>query len=746
MPRLLRRIGLFTHRHRYQVLGAWVLLLIVLAGALSLSGNALADEFTVPGSESQVALDTVQTQFPAAGSSGVEIVLHAPAGQSLAQGRDAQAIAAALKKVATVPDVVAVVAPQQAGTITSDGSVAMAQAHLSVDKSDVQDSTLDAIQHDMSPVTDLGVHVQYTGSAYSTVPGESHAAEGVGVLLALVIIAVTVGSLIAAGLPILTSLVGVAVGLIGIWLASDLTTISTTAPSLAIMLGLAVGIDYALLLLVRHRSELARGASVPEAIGITTATAGSSVVFAGSTVVIALLGLAVARIPFLTVMGIAAAGMVVTAVLVATTLVPALLAIAGERLRPKPDSRAARTAAAKENENGATPSEASRPRGERWVSAVSKRPIPVLIVGVLALAALAVPVASLQLALPDNGSQPTDTTVRQAYDTVAHSFGPGVNGPLLVLADLSGSQDPQAAATTVARQMSQTAGVATVAPPQLSQDDDWALIQVVPTTGPTDQQTTDLVKRIRSESDGLASTTGATIAVTGTTAQSIDVSSLLSGAIVPFALVVVGLSFVLLMLVFGSILVPLIAALGYLLSLGAALGITVGVFQWGWLGNGFTQDATGPLVSFGPVIIMAVLFGLAMDYQLFLVSRIHEAVQQGVEPRRAIAVGGRHAARVVVAAALIMTGVFGSFVVSGTSTLRTIALALTVGVLIDAFVVRLTLVPAALGLLGDRAWWLPGWLARRLPRLDVEGAGYTADADGTPLPEDAAAAPSAGRS
>lgn len=725
MPRLLRRIGLFAHRRRYSVLGAWVLLLVVLAGALSMWGNALADEFTVPGSQSQVALDTVRTEFPAAGSSAVEVVLHAPSGRSLADGADAQAVTAGLKKIASVPEVVAVVTPQQAGTITPDGSVAMAQVHLSVAASDVQDTTLDQIQDAMVPAANQGVRVEYTGSAYSTVPSEGgHAAEAAGILLALVIIAVTVGSVIAAGLPILTSLVGVAVGLIGLWLASDLTTISTTAPSLATMLGLAVGIDYALLLLVRHRSELARGASLRDAIGITTSTAGTSVVFAGSTVIIALLGLAVARLPFLTVMGIAAAGMVLVAVLVATTLVPALLAIAGERLRPKPGSRAVRTVA-----NDDTMADSARPRGERWVSMVSRRPVPVLIVGILALGALAIPVASLQLALPDNGSQPTDTTVRQAYDTVSDTFGPGVNGPLLVLADLSGSQDPQAAATTVAHRIGQTDGVATAASPVLSQDHDWALIQVVPTTGPTAQQTTDLVNRIRSESDDLASTTGATIAVTGTTAQSIDVSDLLAGAIIPFALVVVGLSFLLLMLVFGSILVPLTAALGYLLSLGAALGITVGVFQWGWLGDGFTEHATGPLVSFSPVIVMAVLFGLAMDYQLFLVSRIHEAVQHGIEPRRAIAVGGRHAARVVVAAALIMTGVFGSFVVSGTSTLRTIALALAVGVLIDAFVVRLTLVPAALGLLGDRAWWLPGWLAKRLPRLDVEGTGVTVDSE-----------------
>ena len=710
MSRLLRRLGALAHRFRHLVVGAWVALVVLLGLGVATWGSDLTDEFTVPGSESQVAIDTVDEEFPGAGGATVQVVLSAPEGQTLSAGPPAAAVQEDLAAVAAAPGVAGVITPEQSGRITADGTVATVDVRLSEAPSDVSEDTLDAIEAALASTEEAGVEVDFTGSAYSGGPGEgSHAAEAVGVLLALVIIAITVGSLLAAGLPILTALVGVGVGLTGIWLASDLATVSSTAPSLAIMLGLAVGIDYALLLLVRHRSELARGASVADAIATTTATAGTSVVFAGTTVVIALLGLAVAQLPFLTVMGIAAAGMVVVAVLVAVTLVPAVLGLLGERLRPRGRRETEPTA------------EVTAPAGERWVRGAARRPVPVLVAGVLALAVLAIPVASLELALPDNGSQPTDTSARQGYDTVTEAFGAGANGPLLVLADLSASSDPAAAAASVGEELAGTAGVAQVAPPQISADQDWALVQVVPETGPADPETTELVESIRGESDDLAAMTGATIQVTGSTAQGIDVSTLLADAIVPFALVVVGLSFVLLVLVFGSVLVPLTAALGYLLSLGAALGVTVAVFQWGWLGDGVTQGATGPLVSFSPVIVMAVLFGLAMDYQLFLVSRIHEAVLHGTDPREAIAVGGRHSARVVVAAALIMTGVFGSFVVAGSANLAGIALALTVGVLVDAFVVRLTLVPAALGLLGSRAWWLPGWLERRLPRLDVEG-------------------------
>jgi RND superfamily putative drug exporter len=351
----------------------------------------------------------------------------------------------------------------------------------------------------------------------------------------------------------------------------------------------------------------------------------------------------------------------------------------------------------------------------------------VLGVGVAALAVLAVPVTSLELGLSNAGSDPVGSDTRVVYDTVADTFGPGVNGTLLVLADLHGSAQPQAAADAIVTELGTTEGVAKVAEARFSTDGDHALISVTPETGPSDPATTALVQDIRDQAGTIAATTGAEVQVAGATALGVDFSNQLAGAILPFALVVVGLSLVLLTLIFRSLLVPVVAALGYLLSLGVALGSTVAVFQWGWLGDGITGDAAGPLISFLPILVMAVLFGLAMDYQVFLVSRIHEAVTAGRDPRTAIREGVGQAGRVVVAAALIMISVFAGFAISGTATIRPLAFALAIGVLVDAFVVRMTLVPAALGLLGGRAWRLPSWLDRVLPHVDVEGGGASGD-------------------
>ncbi|CAN5447167.1 MMPL family transporter [soil metagenome] len=724
MASLLHRLGAFSHRRYRSVIGAWLLLLVVLVGSVAALGNSLVDDFTIPGSESQSAIDTLGTEFPGSQGSSVQAVVEAPPGSTLADPTYAAQLQGALTAVSQVDGVAGVVTPQQSGNISADGRTALVQIPLDASKGDVSADTLDQISAALDPAREGGLDILLGGNAYNSQAETSHAAELVGVLLALVIMAVTLGSVTAAGLPLLTSLIGVGTGLTGIWLFSHLVTISSTAPTLALMIGLAVGIDYALLIVVRHRAELAAGSTVAASIAKSTATAGSSVIFAGATVVIALLGLAVAQVPFLTAMGIAAAGAVLVAVLIALTLLPAVLAMAGERLRPTPDSKAA----------ARTSVGAARPAAERWVRAVLRRPALVLLGGIAALAVIAIPAASLQLALPDNGSQPSDTAVRQTYDAVSTAFGPGANGPLLVLADLAQSDDPTTAAAAVATELGALDAVAKVAAPRLSDDQHYALIQVVPQTGPADAATSDLVTQIRDDASSIASTTGADVSVTGSTALGVDVSARLLSSIVPFALVVVGLSLVLLMLVFRSLLVPATAALGYLLSLGVSLGVTVAVFQWGWLGDALTGGVTGPLVSFMPIIFMAVLFGLAMDYQVFLVSRIHEAVAAGRSPRDAILEGARHSGRVVVAAALIMIGVFGSFVISGDSTIRPIAFALSVGVLIDAFVVRLTLVPAALGLLGSRAWWLPASLDRVLPHLDVEGASLAEQA----APEQAA--------
>jgi putative drug exporter of the RND superfamily len=494
------------------------------------------------------------------------------------------------------------------------------------------------------------------------------------------------------------------------------------------MIGLAVGIDYTLFILTRHRTQLASGMDPEESAARAVGTAGSAVVFAGLTVVIALSGLAVVGIPFLTVMGVGAAGTVLVAVLVALTLLPALLGFAGKRLAPEPGSRTARRELADAQETTG----AGGSLGARWTRLVTRRPLLTVLLVVAGLAVLAVPAPQLRLALPDNSTAAPDSPERQAYDLISENFGPGLNGPLVVLVE---GLDPATAQQSVGLVAGAVGGTPTGTPgqfegglddvafaqPSLLPDGTTAIVTVIPESGPQEEATNALVADLRDLAPELEQRTGADLAVTGQTAVAIDVSDRLGKALLPFALVVVGLALILLLLVFRSILVPVKAAIGFLLSVAASFGAVVAVFQWGWFGDLLGVPATGPVISFLPVILMAVLFGLAMDYEVFLVSRMREEYVQGAAPRDAVVTGARHAARVVVAAALIMFSVFASFVTIDDVIVKAIAFGLAVGILIDAFLVRMTLVPAVLALLGRSAWWLPRRLDRLLPDLDVEG-------------------------
>jgi RND superfamily putative drug exporter len=493
-------------------------------------------------------------------------------------------------------------------------------------------------------------------------------------------------------------------------------SVSNTAVTLAVMIGLAVGVDYALFILSRHRAQLAAGLTPAESAAMAVGTAGTAVVFAGSTVIIALAALSVVGIPFLTVMGLAAAGTVLTAVLIATTLLPAIFGIAGTRLTPKPGSRAARLAS--RTAQAGVPGRSRPTHGARWLAAVSRRPAAALAAAVAVLAVLAVPALGLTLALPDNGSAAAGSSQRIAFDTISSAFGPGYNGPLLVLATVTPAADPAAAAQradAVAAKLKGFPGVAAVTPPQLDQAHTAALIDVVPASAPSAATTA-----IRGQAGAISHATGASLAVTGTTAIDVDVTARLSAALPAFAGIVVGLSLLLLMLVFRSLIIPVKAAIGFLLSVGASLGATVAVFQWGWLAGPLGVTA-GPVASYLPIVLIAVLFGLAMDYEVFLVSRIREDYTRSGNPRHAIIAGGAAAARVVAAAALIMTSIFASFLLSGDTTIKSLALALAVGVACDALLVRMTIVPAVLALVGKHAWYIPRWLNQVLPDLDIEG-------------------------
>ena len=709
MATLLQKIALHAFRHRLRFLAAWMLVLLIAVGSLAGLGSTINSEFTIPGSSSQRALDTLAKTLPAAAGTSAQVVFEAPAGHRITDSPYRAGVEATLARTRTAPQVSAVTDPFQSKTISRDGRTALAQVRYPVSRTVLESGTLPALEQTVAPAKQAGLDVQVGGSAYGSGQSKPGPNAATGLVIALVILFITFGSLVAAGMPLLVAISSTGLAVVGLYLVSNATTVSSTAPSLAMMIGLAVGIDYSLFILSRYRSELAAGRPPEEAAGVAAGTAGSAVVFAGVTVLIALAGLSLAGIPFLTVMGLGAAVTVAVAVLAAHTLLPAIFGLLGHRLAPKPGSRAAR------REKPGTAAVV----GERWARFVTRHPLRILAVGVLALLVLAIPALSMHLALADNSTAAPGSSQRTAYDVVATEFGPGFNGPLTLLVQ---ANNPTKAAGEVATTVKALPDVLAISAPQLGTDGHTAVLSVIPKSGPHDEATTNLVRTIRDQAPDIADTTAAQVSVTGPTAVAIDVSDRLSASLLPFAALVVGLSLILLLVVFRSIIVPIKAAAGFLLSIGATLGAVVAVFQWGWLANLLGVSATGPVISFLPIILIAVLFGLAMDYEVFMVSRIREAFVHGAEPDAAVIRGGRNATRVVTAAALIMFSVFAGFVGTPDATLKTIAFGLGFGVFVDAFAVRMTLVPAVLALVGRRAWSLPAWLDRVLPDLDIEGA------------------------
>ncbi|WP_144123631.1 MMPL family transporter [Catellatospora sichuanensis] len=714
MATFLYRIGRFSYRRRWLVLGIWVLLLALAgAGAATMSGK-MSNEFSIPGTEAQRAIDQLTERFPEAhaGGAGARVVFVVPEGKTVGDPGVQAAIGRVVGALNGAPQVARVVDPYTAKSISLDGRYAFAQVTYGVQGMELTDADRAALQDAAALGRDAGLTVEIGGDALRANP-KTGVVEVIGIAVAALVLIITLGSLVSAGLPLLTAVVGIAIGLAGVAIAARWADINSNSMILALMLGLAVGIDYALFIVSRFRHELLVRKDGAEAAGRAVGTAGSAVVFAGLTVIIALAALAIVGVPLLAGLGLSAAATVAVAVLVAITLLPALLGFTGDRLvkgrlfgHTTPDP---------ESDSGPVP------MGERWARFVVRFRWPVLIVAVAALGVLAIPAADLRLGLPDDGMQATDTTQRKAYDIVTNGFGPGLNGPLVVVAELPAGADPQAAVGQLVTRLSGMDNVLYAAPNEMSGDGRTALLAVIPKTGPNDVATADLVHTIREQKAAITAGTGATIAVTGVTALAIDVSTRLDEALLPYLAVVVGLAFLLLLLVFRSVLVPLKATLGFLLSLAATFGAVVAVFQWGWLGDVFGVHETGPIMSMLPVLLIGILFGLAMDYQVFLVTRMREDFVHGATARDAVVTGFRHGARVVTAAAIIMISVFGGFVFSGETLIQSIGFALAFGVLVDAFVVRMTIVPALMSLLGRAAWWLPRWLNRILPNVDVEG-------------------------
>ncbi len=722
MATFLYKLGRLSFRRRHFVALIWVALL-TLAGVGAASAPAAGNSsFSIPGTEAQKAFDLLEQRFPGVSADGAtaRVVFKAPSGEKMTDPGNKAAVQETVKELGDGSEVARVTDPYQAKAISKDGTIAYAQVSYKVSGMELEDSSRDALQDSAQDARKAGLTVEIGGDALQTVP-HTGSSEIIGIAVAAVVLVITFGSLVAAGLPLLTALIGVGIGVSAITALASALDLGSTTSTLAMMIGLAVGIDYALFIVSRYRAELAEGRDREEAAGRATGTAGSAVVFAGLTVVIALVGLSVVNIPMLTKMGVAAAGTVAIAVLIALTMIPALLGYAGRRVKPMGE---------KGKRLGRTSKKPERPNlGTRWASFVVRRPIAVLLLGVIGLGAAAVPASSLELGLPDDGSQPTSTTQRRAYDLLSEGFGPGFNGPLMVVVDAKGSDDPKAAFTEVGDEIKGLEDVVTVTPPAPNKAGDTATITVIPGSQPSSVTTENLVHGIRDAGTDIKADTDANVLVTGSTAMNIDVSEKLNDALIPYLVLVVGLAFLLLIVVFRSILVPLKAALGFLLSVMAALGAVVAVFQWGWLSDLMGVEQTGPVMSMMPIFMVGVVFGLAMDYEVFLVTRMREAYVHGEKAGQAIVTGFRHGARVVTAAAVIMMAVFAGFIGSSESMVKMIGFGLAIAVFFDAFIVRMAIVPAVLALLGRKAWWLPKWLDRALPNVDVEGEGLRPDSD-----------------
>ncbi|WP_230195474.1 MMPL family transporter [Streptomyces coriariae] len=741
MATFLYKLGRLAFRRRHFVALIWVALL-TLAGVGAASAPAAGTtSFSIPGVEAQKAFDLLEQRFPGASADGGtgRIVFKAPEGQKMTDAANRATVEKTVDTLGDGSEVVSVTDPFTTGAVSKDGTVAYTSVKYDAPGMELKDSTRDALEKAGDEARATGLTVDVGGDALQAGAEPGAIGEVIGLAIAAVVLVITLGSLVAAGLPLLTAIIGVGIGVSTITALAKALDLGDTTSTLALMIGLAVGIDYALFIVSRYRSELAEGRDREEAVGRATGTAGSAVVFAGLTVVIALAGLAVVNVPMLTKMGLAAAGTVVVAVLIALTMIPALLGYAGRRVRATGEKRGStgdmtgektgEKTGAGTGEKGRQGKQAKPGPGVRWASFVIRRPAAVLLLGVVGLGAIAVPATRLELGLPDDGSQPTSTTQRRAYDLLSEGFGPGFNGPLMIVVDARNSDDPEAAATTVTDGIKDLKDVATVTPAMFNKAGDTATITVIPGSKPSSTQTEDLVHAIRDQGTDVRADTGAQVLVTGTTAMNIDFSQKLNDALIPYLGLVVGLAFLLLIVVFRSILVPLKAALGFLLSVLAALGAVVAVFQWGWLGGLIGVEETGPIMSMMPIFMVGVVFGLAMDYEVFLVTRMREAYVHGESPSQAIVTGFRHSAKVVAAAAIIMMAVFGGFISSTESMIKMIGFGLAIAVFFDAFIVRMAIVPAVLALLGKKAWWLPKWLDRALPNVDVEGEGLKTRAD-----------------
>ena len=734
MTGALYSLARFCARHRYLVLSAWLILTVVLVGVSHQLGSSTSDNLSLPGTGSQQATDTLSKSFPDQANGSSPIVLHVSHGK-LTDSQYAGAVNQAAADVAKTRYVASVVNPlttQGASALSKNQATGYLSVTLSVSPGALSESDAQTIINAAAkPAQAAGIQVETGGQLGQKVSTPStESSELIGIIAAMVILTFVFGTVVAMLLPILTAILGLASTLSIVTILSHVTTVSTVAPTLATMIGLGVGIDYALFIVTRHFRGLDAGLDVRESLARAVATSGGAVAFAGGTVTIALVSLAVARIPLVTTLGLMAAVAVVVAVLAALTLLPALLAITG----PHINSLRVRGRHPKHGAAG------KKGLWARWAEGVARHPVVAGLAALAILLPLATPLLSLNLGQKDVAALPTTTTARQAYDLLSENFGPGVNGPLLIAVKLGSPAQPSATQPApsgtdpratdsrlqaLEQDVSKTQGVAAVTPVQIDKAGTTAYFNAIATTGPAEQATSDLVTTLRATVIPAAQQgTDLKAYVGGTTAGYVDLASNISSKLPLQILVVILLSFLLLTLAFRTVVIPVQAAVMNVLSIAAAYGVLTALFQWGWLHGAIGLEGAVPIVSYVPLFMFAILFGLSMDYEVFLVSQIEEHVHEGEDNKSSVISGLVTSGRVITAAATIMVFVFGSFVLNGDPTVKQFGIGLAVAVLLDATIVRCLLVPALMVLMGRANWYLPRWVDRLLPRLSIEGAEY----------------------
>jgi RND superfamily putative drug exporter len=702
MHRIIRRIGDASARRPWVTIGAWAVAAAIVMGLAGTAGGAFVDDFVAPGSQSEEAMKLLEERFPEAAGGSAMAVFAAPEGERLERHRPA--IDAAVARIADVEHVVTVADPFEAGTVSSDGRIGFAEIAFDLPSLDLGPEPLAALSDAIEPAQTDDLSAEIGGdAAFINAETETSGTEAAGLLAALVVLVVAFGTIVAALVPIALALVAVAIGLGGITLLANAMDVSSAAPTIGAMIGLGVGIDYALFIVARYRENRAAGQDNPTALSNAMGSAGSAVLLAGGTVVVAMAALVLTGLGFLVSIGLSTSLVVLFAVATALTLLPALLSLLGNRTdagrlvgRQRPVKQAEDTA------------------WWRFAHRVSGRPWPYLAVASAVLLALAAPALRMETGFPDAGDDSTSTTHRRAYDLLAEGFGPGFNAPLLLVADLRSPGVDAQAIPALSERIAADPGIAMVGEPQTSPAGDTVVLPTIPTTAPADAETSETLQRVRD-------LVPANVAVSGLTAMTDDLTEQLAGTLPIFVAAILAASFLLLMVVFRSIAVPLKAAVMNLLSIGGAYGIVVAVFQWGWLKDLFNLDHTFVIVSPLPTIFFAVLFGLSTDYEVFLLSRIREAYDATGDNAESVARGMAATGRVITSAALIMTVVFLSFVANPSPLVKMMGLGLSTAILLDATIVRMVLVPATMALIGRANWWLPRWLDRRLPHVSMKG-------------------------